>query len=404
MKVLYNARIITMADPLIIENGSIAMDKGRIVDIQDGFRPSGSGSTTECIDLHGKTVMPSLVNSHIHFTMWRSFGSIKEHRDTATQSFRAVRAGINCLRKGITSARDMGHKDEVHLQLRNAIEEGLIEGPRIFSAGNAIVMSYGHAYFICNPVGNTDELVAAIRQQVNDGCDFIKIIASSDDLWRLQRDQFPVPWFSRADLKVASDTAHEIGIPITAHANGIETINRVIDADFDSLEHGIYLDDEAAKKMAAKKMFFIPTMTGYKQNSDPVWKRGLEWTKRYAALWDVHLASVKHAVRRNVLIAAGTDTLGDMVEEMELLMLAGSSTLESLKAATINGAKLIRMEDLIGSIEVGKAADLIAMEGNPLDDVTAVRNIHLVIKNGKIFRPETLAQLLPETPGFSPGW
>ena len=91
------------------------MDKGRIVDIQDGFRPSGSGSTAECIDLHGKTVMPSLVNSHIHFTMWRSFGSIKEHRDTATQSFRAVRAGINCLRKGITSARDMGHKDEVHL-------------------------------------------------------------------------------------------------------------------------------------------------------------------------------------------------------------------------------------------------------------------------------------------------
>ena len=298
----------------------------------------------------------------------------------------------------------MGHNDKVHMQLRNAIDEGLIAGPRICSAGNAIVMSFGHAYFICNPVNNSTELVAAIRQQVDEGCDFIKIIASHDDLWRLQKDQFSVPWFSREDLKLATNTAHEIGVPISAHANGTETIRRVIDAGFDSLEHGIYMDDEAALKMAEIGMFYVPTMTGYKQNANPIWKRGQEWTKRYAALWDVHLESVKHAVRRNVFIATGTDTLGDVVEEMELLVLAGMSSLGALKAATINGAKVLGMEDKIGSIEVNKAADLIVIDGDPRDDVSRARNIHMVMKNGQAFNIETLGQILPETPTFAPGW
>jgi imidazolonepropionase-like amidohydrolase len=404
MIVLHNARIITMANPPVIESGSIAIDDGRIVDIQQGQKPGQPRSHIEYMDMQGKTILPALVNSHIHFTMWRSFGSIKEHRDTANQCIRAMRTSVNCLQKGITAARDMGHKDEVHLQLRNAIDEGLIEGPRIFSAGNAIVMSYGHAYFICNPVDDAIQLVAAIRQQVSDGCDFIKIIASNDDLWRLNREQFPVPWFSREDLSIASATAHEIGVPITAHANGIDTINRVIDADFDSLEHGIYLDDEAARKMSAKGMVYIPTMTGYKQNSDPVWKRGIEWTKRYAALWDVHLESVKHAVRRNVIMAAGTDTLGDMVEEMELMVLAGLSPLDAIRTASINGAKLIRLDDRIGSLEVGKDADLVVIDGNPMDSISSFKNVHIVFKRGKPLDPKALKLLLPDTGSYAQDW
>jgi imidazolonepropionase-like amidohydrolase len=404
MKVLHNARIITMADPPVIGNGSVAIEDGRIVDIQQGMRPGGSGSGIEYVDMGGKTLMPALVNSHIHFTMWRSFGSIREHRDTASQCIRAIRASLNCLRKGVTAAREMGHRDDVHLQLRNAIDAGLLEGPRIFSAGNAIVMSYGHAHFICCPVDDTAQLVAAIRQQVGEGCDFIKIIASNDDLWRLQREQFPVPWFSRQDLAVAAATAHEIGIPITAHANGIETINRVIDAGFDSIEHGIYMDDEAAARMAKQGMWYIPTMTGYRQNSNPIWKRGEEWTRRYAALWDVHLESIRHAVRRKVAMAAGTDTLGDMVEEMELMVMAGSSPMEALEAATINGARLVRMDGNIGSLEPGKSADLLVVKGNPDEDVSQARNIELVFKSGRMLDPKALGLLLPDTPAFAPGW
>jgi imidazolonepropionase-like amidohydrolase len=265
-------------------------------------------------------------------------------------------------------------------------------------------MSYGHAHFICCPVDDTAQLVAAIRQQVGEGCDFIKIIASNDDLWRLQREQFPVPWFSRQDLAVAAATAHEIGIPITAHANGIETINRVIDAGFDSIEHGIYMDDEAAARMAKQGMWYIPTMTGYRQNSNPIWKRGEEWTRRYAALWDVHLESIRHAVRRKVAMAAGTDTLGDMVEEMELMVMAGSSPMEALEAATINGARLVRMDGNIGSLEPGKSADLLVVKGNPDEDVSQARNIELVFKSGRMLDPKALGLLLPDTPAFAPGW
>ena len=404
VKVLHNAKIITMSDRSIVAKGSVAIEDGRIVDIQQGQQASWPGSGVEHLDMRGRTILPSLVNSHIHFTMWRAFGSIREHRDTATQCIRAIRAGVNCLRHGVTAARDMGHRDEVHLQLRDAIDAGLIEGPRIFSAGDAIVMSFGHAHFICCPVDDSAQLVAEIRRQVSAGCDFIKIIASNDDLWRLERDQFPVPWFSAEDLGVASATAHEIGVPITAHANGIETINRVIDAGFDSLEHGIYLDEAAAGRMADKGMVYVPTMTGYKQNSNPAWNRGAEWTRRYAALWDVHLESVRHAVRGKVTIAAGTDTLGDMVEEMELLVQAGATPAEALEAATINGARLLGMGDLIGSLEPGKAADLLVVDGDPTDDLSQVRNVHLVFKNGKMLEPDSLRLLLPDTPAFAAGW
>lgn len=402
---LRNARILTMADDGLIEQGEVLIDGERIAGVAEGHNPDRFGSATlEEIDLNGKTVLPGLVNSHIHFTMWRSYGSIREHPDTSSQAFRAVRSCLNCLRRGITAARDMGHKDDVHLQLRDAIDAGVILGPRVFSAGNAIVMSYGHAHFICNPVDNTSELVAAIRQQVSQGCDFIKIIASHDDLWRLKRDQFAVPWFSQADLEVAANTAHEIGVPITAHANGTETIRRVIKARFDSLEHGIYLDDDSAEMMKDQGMFLVPTMTGYKQNSDPVWRRGPEWTERYAHLWSAHLESVRRAVRHGVQMAAGTDTLGDVVEEMELMCQAGLSPLEAIKAATLNGARLMKMDSEIGSVETGKAADLLVVEGDPLTDLSTLRQVAYVIRNGVVYTPGLLNQMVPASAMYAPGW
>jgi len=401
MRYYKNATIITLdGENRIIREGALAVEDGKIAEV--GPASIVPASAADVVDLKGKTIVPGLVNAHIHFTLRRSFGSVAgSHKDPATLAFRAIRTCLTCFREGVTAARDMGHKDEVHEQLRDAIRAGIVAGPRIRAAGNAIVMSYGHAHYVCHQVHGTEELAKEIRRQINSSVDFIKIIASHDDLWHLSGRDICRPWFSLEDLKTAADLAHLGGLKITAHANGAETIHRVIEAGFDCIEHGIFLDEEAAVRMKERGMFLVPTLSGYRQNSDPFWNRGENWTKRYAMLWEAHREGIRHAVKHGVKLAAGTDTLGGMAEEIELLHEAGLTPLEALRAATINGAELMGLADGIGTLEAGKYADFLVLDADPLENVGNLRELFLTVKGGVEYSPAELDKFIPASPLYA---
>jgi imidazolonepropionase-like amidohydrolase len=396
MIILKNARIIT--DGKVLEKGSVVIEDERIKEILSSEETLTDG---EIFDLTGKTVLPGLVNSHIHFELRRVFGSVESNARLSmeTLALRAARTALCCLRDGVTSARDMGHGAVLQFALREAIDMGAVAGPRISCSGGAIAMSYGHNSLTKHNVISLEEALSEIRRQANEGADFIKITASHDDLKFVHPRKPCVPWFSAQNLKEMALFAQSTGMKITAHANGEEAIRRVVDAGFDCVEHAIFLNGDLARQMADKGMFYCPTMTGYKQNADEFWKRPQDWLGRYRDLWATHRDTVQNAIEAGVKIVMGTDTLGDLIEEMELLQEAGMDTMSIIKGATSLGAKLLRFNDT-GSIARGKLADLIVVEGNPIESLSVLRRVNMVFKGGKFYDPKVLRSVIPESKAF----
>ncbi|MBI3978934.1 MAG: amidohydrolase family protein [Chloroflexi bacterium] len=400
MIVLTGATIITCDGDRIIRNGALAIRGERIEWVGPAGELPPTPPEAEVADLRGKTVLPGLVNAHMHFTYWRAFGPIAKPAFAADDAFRAVRASLNCLRAGITTGRDCGHADEVHRPLQRAIAEGVIAGPRIYAAGDALTAPFGHNHFILRTVRNAEEARNAVLEQLSQGVDFVKVLASQEDLWSYRGEELAVPWVPAETLRVIAETAHAGGTPVSAHANGNQTIRRVVEAGFDGVEHGIYLSAENARLMKQTGMFLVPTVSGYREIANPAWKRGPRWVERYGALAKAHPASVRNALEHDVTITVGTDTLGSMAQEIALLVEIGMRPLDALKAATINGARLCRLDDRIGSLVAGKLADLVAVDGDPLADLTTLREPVAVFKGGVRYSPAQLGALLPPSPHF----
>jgi imidazolonepropionase-like amidohydrolase len=398
MLVLKNARMIS--NYKVLDRVWVAIEKGKIIRVTE--EEVVAQDSDEIIDLTGKTILPGLVNSHIHFTSRRVFGTLKLNMDQTlgTMALRAARSALCCLRDGITTARDMGHKHQIELDLKVAIEKGVLVGPRIKCSGGGIVMNDGHGHLTGHQVYSQDEALAETRKQIAQGADFIKVLVSHDDLPHIDSLEPCVPWFPGEALNEMAALAHAGNIRITAHANGQQSIDLVLGAGFDCIEHGIYLNRDQARKMADSSVYLCPTMTTYKQNADEVWQRGRHWHERYKVLHAAHLESVARAVDEGVPLVTGTDMLGELVEEMELLEKAGMARMSILMAATKTGAELLEMGDQAGDIAPGKMADIIVAAQNPLDDLGCLRKLEMVIKGGKLFKPETLESLIPESSLF----
>lgn len=395
MLILKNAQMIS--DHKVLDKVWVAIEKDKIAEVTEEEIIARDGD--EIIDLTGKTILPGLVNSHIHFTSRRVFGTLKFNmeQNPGTQAFRAFRSALCCLRDGITTARDMGHKHRIETDLKVAIEKGVLVGPRIKCSGGGIVMNDGHGHVTGHEAYSQDEALAETRRQIVRGADFIKVLVSHDDLPHVDATEPCVPWFPEETLKKMAVLAHAGNIKITAHANGQQSIDLVLGAGFDCIEHGIYLNRDQARKMADSGVYLCPTMTTYKQNADEVWQRGKHWHERYKILHAAHLESVTKAIGAGVSLVTGTDMLGDLVEEMGLLEKAGLDRMSILMGATQTAAELLEMADQIGDIAPGKMADIIVAPENPLDDLGCLRKLEMVIKAGKRFQPETLESLIPES-------
>ena len=399
--ILADAKVITLGGAGTIEDGYIRLKEGRITAVGT-VGDLGPDDRARAESVKGHSIMPGLVNAHMHMHMLRPLYRSSPHDTPSLETMRCVRSLLNCFREGVTALRDMGHHDGVRQGVRDMLRQGVLLGPRVQTSGNALAMSFGHAHWVTNyGIKFTDELTAYVRQHIAEGADFIKVIASNEDLANPSHDGMTVPWMTENALREIVETAHLGHYMVCVHANGHETLRRCLAAGVDSIEHGIGLDKAQCAEMHERGIWLVPTLSQAKQAGDPEW--GRPWWPRMRDMWHVCEQSIRIAVDQGVRMAAGTDVTGTMAEEVELLREAGMSAEDSLRAATINGAELMGLQNEIGTLDVGKAADVILVKGDPLASVDALRSVRRIYRNGLRLDRDVIDALVPAHPLWPSG-
>lgn len=348
------------------------------------------------IDGRGGTLLPGLVNCHVHLC---SDGAPDMFAQVAhdTIVWSALRGYLNIqatLEAGVTTVRDCGEADNVAIDLSHAVDEGLIDGPRIRAAGRVITMTGGHGHFIGREADGPYDVRRATRAEIKEGAHFIKAMATGGVLTpgvtptqtALQPDE----------LDAVATEAHNAGRRTACHAIGNAGIKNAIRAGIDSIEHGFYLDDEALQLAVDRGTYLVPTLIAVNQIVDNGRAGGIpDWVVVKAESESGHhRESFAAAVRSGMKIAAGTDagtpfnSHADMPLELSLMVDYGLRPVEALIAATRNAAENLDMLDKIGTVEVGKLADLIVVEGDPTTSIKDITNVRVVLKDGVVYRDD----------------
>ncbi|MCM8749952.1 amidohydrolase family protein [Thermomicrobiaceae bacterium CFH 74404] len=395
--VITNGTIIdgTGRDP--IERGTVIIEGDRIASVEDRAHRGEPGDTV--VDATGQTVLPGLINLHDHAYRKRLryvTPGVSSYREASNRLVResptylAVLSASNLLielRAGITTTREVGAGYDISVTLRRMINEGLLPGPRMFVAGQAISMTGGHGYWMARQADGPDEVRKAVREQLLTGVDHIKFMATAG-LARYPQEHPQHVEFTEEELRAGIEEAHKHGKKTCAHAYATEGIKNAIRAGIDSIEHGVFLDEEAIHMMIERGVDLVPTMSGLYRVAEYYREAGDQAT--CDLIYDLALRpqqeSFAQAVQAGVRYGVGTDSAGEMVEEMLLMQeAAGISAMDCIVAATGNAAKIMGMEDRFGTLTPGLAADVIVVNGDPLSDVRALRSIVHVIRDGKHF-------------------
>jgi len=384
---------------------TIVIEDGIIKSIEPGYRLPTADD--QVIDLREATVLPGLWDMHVHLTSEYSRSARLDQfvLNEGDIALRGAAYAERTLNAGFTTVRDLGAEMNASIALRNAINAGYVRGPRIFAAGKAIATTGGHAdptdgwasRLMGNPgpvdgvVNGPVEAAAAVRQRYKDGADTIKITATGGVLSVAKNGLNPQ--FTEEEVRAVVSTAHDYGFKVAAHAHGAEGIKRAVRAGVDSIEHGTFLDDEAMALMKRMGTHYVPTLSAGRWVADRAKEDGFfpSLVRPKAASIGPQLQSTfGKAYRAGLVIMFGTDTgvsaHGDNAHEFGLMVEAGMPPLEAIKAATIVPARFMGEADRLGSIEVGKVADLIAVPGDPLTDITALERVSFVMKEGRVFR------------------
>jgi imidazolonepropionase-like amidohydrolase len=357
----------------------------------------------ERIELLGQTLLPGLMDLHSHLflhpyniTSWDD-QVLKEAE--AYRTLRAVTHAKATLQAGFTTLRDLGTEGAGYadVAMKRAIDEGLIEGPRLFVAGRAIVAtgSYGPAARnyrpdCCLPQGaeeasGIDEIVRAVRHQASHGADWIKVYAD----YRTGPNRETRPTFSEEELRALVGAAHDMGRPVSAHAAHDEGMRRAVVAGVDTIEHGYGGSDATFALMAEKGVAFLPTLTAPEAISE-YFHGYVAGKSAPSAHMQLAEQGFRRAVAHGVTIGCGSDVgvfaHGTNQRELAWMVRLGLSPLQALRAATSIDAKILGQQEELGEIRKGFLADLIAVEGDPLADIDAVKNVSFVMKNGIVHR------------------
>lgn len=346
------------------------------------------------IDGTGHSLMPGMINSHVHLCNDGAADLFAQVQNDSVP-IATIRSVINArltLAAGITTVRDCGAASQIAIEIAKAVDRGFIEGPRVRAAGRVVTMTGGHGHFIGREADGPDEVRKAVRAEIKGGANFIKVMATGGVLTPgVDPSQTA---FQLDELQAAVEEAHKAGRPAAAHAIGNGGIKNALRAGIDSVEHGFYLDDEAVNLALKNETFLVPTLIAVDQIVNNGAKGGIpDWVvKKAEGESGHHRESFVMAVKSGVRIAAGTDAgtpfnpHGDLPLELAKMVEFGLSPMLALVAATSNAARLLRMDDQIGSVEKGKLADLILVLGDPLKDIGAMRRPAFVMKSGRVVR------------------
>jgi imidazolonepropionase-like amidohydrolase len=383
---------------------TIIVEKNKITAVENGYSTPQTGD--EIIDLKNKTVLPGLIDMHVHIEneTSRDAASKRMSMSSADIAFEAQKNGLTTLMAGFTTVRDLGGTG-VNISLRNAINKGLVVGPRIFTSGKTIATTGGHGdptngwrpdvTFPENlddgVVDSKDEARRAVRQRYKDGTDWIKITATGGVLSIAKNGK--APQFQADELDGIIATANDYGFRVAAHAHGAEGMKRALRAGVTTIEHGTFMDDEAIELFKSKGAYLVPTIIAGKSTADsakiPGYYHPLVTAKALETGQYIQATFAK-AYKAGVKIAFGTDAgvykHGLNAKEFQYMTEAGMPMMEAIKSATIVAADVLDMKKELGSIEIGKIADIIATENNPLNDVKTLMNVVFVMKEGVIYK------------------
>ncbi len=393
----------------VVSPGLVVVDGGKIVGVGDSAKiPAGA----QTIDLGDATLLPGFMDAHTHlsdpyYADYRQGEMDALKKPVAERALIASEIARITLMAGFTTVRDVGSEDLIDVGLRNAINAGKIPGPRMLVSVHALGATGGH----CDPhagflpglfgheagiadgvIDGPDAARLAVRYNIKYGADVIKVCATGGVL--SLTDDVDTPQLTQAELNALVDEAHALRRKTAAHAHGASGAKRAILAGIDSIEHGTFLDDEAMRMMKERGTYYVPTMMaaeGLKQSlTDGYMPPPIEKKARLAmkALHD----TVTKAVQMNLKIALGTDAgvypHGKNAGEFEQLVSCGMKPIDALKAGTSVDADLIGVADRTGTLEIGKLADVVAVPGNPVEDIRVTQRPIFVMKDGQVYKRE----------------
>jgi imidazolonepropionase-like amidohydrolase len=356
------------------------------------------------VDEGRRTVLPGLIDAHTHVALHA--GDYDQQILRETPEYRAIQATVaakKILESGVTTIRDLGNEGAgfADVALRDAIAKGLVPGPRILAAIQPVTATgayrlvgyspYLHIPAISEAADGVTEVRKAVRTLVSEGADVIKIYMESFEKKPLRTDILTgAQNYSRDELTAIVDEAHRAHVKVAAHTYSDEAGRIAADVGVDSIEHGLYLSEETFRLMAKRGIYYVPTLMVYEYWRDGIIFAPVPQAKRLQLANTVteHIAAYRRALKSGVKIAFGTDTFelpGTNPRELELMVKYGMAPLDALRAATSGSADLLGISDVAGTIEAGKSADIIAVEGDPLEDMSALRNVRLVMKSGQVY-------------------
>lgn len=403
---IHAGRVIDGLANQAMSERTIVIDGGRIVAIESGYRAPSVGDRV--VDLKNSTLMPGLMDMHVHITSEYSRTSELDRfkKDGPDIALDGAMFAERTLQAGFTTVRDLGDGFRASIALRNAINAGKLAGPRIFAAGKSIATTGGHAdptngwadhlgganVGPLDGVANGEEQAAqAVRQRYKEGSDLIKITATGGVLSVAKNGLNPQ--FTEEEIRSVVQTARDYGFKVAAHAHGAEGMKRAVRAGVDTIEHGTFMDDETIKLMKERGTYYVPTITAGAWVFDRSKEEGFfpALVRPKAAMIGPQIqGTFAKAYKAGVKILFGTDTgvsaHGQNAREFVLMVESGMPAMEAIKSATSVSAKYLEIDDRLGSVEVGKVADLVAVPGDPIKDISAMQRVHFVMKDGVVHR------------------
>jgi imidazolonepropionase-like amidohydrolase len=370
----------------------------RAVGSSDDVLAEAAGSGASVVDLRGDHVLPGLVNMHVHLSLGLPgrLGDAVHRANLAELVLLMADSARRTLHAGVTTVRLVGESRYADFALRTAIDAGAVDGPRIRTAGHALCCTGGHGWDAdAVQADGPDAFRRVTREQIRAGADLIKVCISGGVAG--EHEQIHTPQLTDDELAAVIGIAHDWGRKVTAHAGPAESVRRAVELGLDCVEHGYELTNEVTRLMAERGVWYVPTIVVSRcrdfleASGVPTWlmERALSAGPR-------HWESLQSALRNDVPIALGSDMpphapydeTTATVRELEFMVEAGMPVLDALRAATVRPIEWLGLSDELGTVEVGKRADLVALRADPTRDISALRSLHLVMKDGRVYRDD----------------